>query len=238
MQHIRLANYQGKLQRLSSAFTDEPHTYALQLENTPSTAHYLELLVYSETEKDLATLPLYIAEQVNLQQRFSQYIVLFGAVDSEQAFKIIQDYVTHTAHHLVAIREVLWQDIKKDFFNLEHFTQTYIEQEHLVWQQDTYLPYVSLEAIHAAKLVPFEESIAQVNTPILLLKDRLKLRLIHGEKRLNLSKNESAYPALIFTRQDGVSWRLVKHALNELTKPVNVYQLYKKIQLLAQSEQV
>ena len=238
LQHIRLANYQGKLQRLSSAFTDEPHTYALQLENTPSTAHYLELLVYSETEKDLATLPLYIAEQVNLQQRFSQYIVLFGAVDSEQAFKIIQDYVTHTAHHLVAIREVLWQDIKKDFFNLEHFTQTYIEQEHLVWQQDAYLPYVSLEAIHAAKLVPFEESIAQVNTPILLLKDRLKLRLIHGEKRLNLSKNESAYPALIFTRQDGVSWRLVKHALNELTKPVNVYQLYKKIQLLAQSEQV
>lgn len=235
LQQIHVAQYKGRLQRLSSAFTDEPHTYALHFEQTPPT-DYLELLVYSETEQDLSHLPIYIAEQVNLQERLSQYVVLFGAVTLPHALKIIQDYVTHTSHRLQAVRKVDWHTFHESFLQLESFTQMYLEQERIVWKKEDYLPYMPVELIHVIKMLPFEETIAQASTPILLLRDRLKLRLVHGKNRLNLSKNESAYPTLILDRKDGASWQLVKTALSELPKPVNVYQLYEKIQALVRLE--
>lgn len=235
LQQIEVAQYQGRLQRLSSAFTDEPHTYALQLEQTPPT-EYLELLAYSETEQDLSHFPIYIAEQINLQERLSQYVVLFGAKSATHALKIIQDYVTHTSHRLLSVCEVDWKTFDHTFLQFESFAEMYLEQTQIIWRKEGYLPYIPVEFIHLIKMLPFEEQIAENNTPILLLNDRLKLRLIHGKNRINLSKNESAYPALIFDRKDGVSWQLVKTALSELPKPVDVYQLYKKIQDLVQVE--
>ncbi len=233
LKKITVTQYQGRLQRLSSAFTDEPDTYALQLERAPIT-EYLELLVYSETEQDVSHLPIYIAEQVNLQERLSQYVVLFGAYNAKHALKIIKDYVTHTSNHLLSVCEVDWQTFSRCFLQFESFTQMYLEQEQIIWRKDGYLPYIPVDLIHVIKMLPFEERAAQFNTPILLLNDRLKLRLIHGKNRINLSKNESAYPALIFDRKDGVSWQLVKTALSQLPTPIDVYQLHKKIQELVQ----
>lgn len=64
----------------------------------------------------------------------------------------------------------------------------------------------------------------------MLLKERHKIRLIHGQNRLHLSRTEVAYPYLLLDRHQGVSWQLIQTILTQLASPIDCHQLYEVIQ--------
>ena len=74
--------------------------------------------------------------------------------------------------------------------------------------------------------IDFDEMDADFETPVLLLQERNKIRLIHGEKRMALSQVEHAYPYLLLNRQQGINWQTIQHVIQQLTPPIQVTQLY------------
>ena len=64
----------------------------------------------------------------------------------------------------------------------------------------------------------------------LLLEERQKIRVIHGENRLALSRTEQAYPHLLLHRRHGLSWQMIQSIIAGLAQPVDVMELYEAIQ--------
>ena len=108
--------------------------------------------------------------------------------------------------------------------------QLYTQQAKLVWHIEDYHPFILADLLNSRKFIQFEESSADVNTPILVLKERQKIRVIHGQKRVELSRTEIAYPCLVLDRQHGVSWQLIQNTISTLPKPITVFQLFDSIQ--------
>ena len=114
--------------------------------------------------------------------------------------------------------------------HLETLFDSYSQKATLIWHTEGYTPFIPAQLIQTQKFIQFEESPADIQTPLLLLKERHKIRLIHGQNRLNLSRTEVAYPYLLLDRHQGVSWQLIQTILTQLAPPIDCHQLYKAIQ--------
>ena len=70
------------------------------------------------------------------------------------------------------------------------------------------------------KFILFDEAEAQIETPVIFLEERGKIRLICGKKRLLLDEHEISYPYVTLTRQQGLNWQIIQETIASLTQPV------------------
>lgn len=229
-QTLALKQYIAHIQPLDDANKPEQALYRLEILDAPEISQHVDLLLYGPNVQHWQQLPIYLAEQINSQGRFIKYLVLLGTENQMQAIRLIHLFTDPYQHQPSAIKEIFWHHLQDSFTHLETLFDSYSQKATLIWNIDSYTPFIPIQLIQAQKFIQFEESPADIQTPLLLLKERHKIRLIHGQNRLNLSRTESAYPYLLLDRHQGVSWQLIQTILTQLASPIDCHQLYEAIE--------
>ncbi len=202
----------------------------LEIADSPEISQHVDLLLHPQNLQHWQQLPIYLAEQTNTEGRFIKYLVLFGTEDQMQANRFMHLFTAPSQHQPSAIKEISWNHLQDSLTDFEALFYSYSQTATLIWSIENYTPFMPAQLIQTQKFIQFEESPADFNTPLLLLKERHKTRIIHGQNRLNLSQTEAAYPYLLLERHQGVSWQLIQTILTQLAPPIDCDRLYKAIQ--------
>ncbi|WP_227556919.1 hypothetical protein [Acinetobacter johnsonii] len=232
---INLGQYEAKLRTLHQANLD-PKLYGLDISGHTEISQNIEFLIHSDQLDHCLDSPIYLAEQTHHHGGFIKYLALFGADSPTEAIRLSQQFTQSCQHHVAAIREIGWDQLQGHMHDVFSIFQLYTQQAKLVWHIEDYHPFILADLLNSRKFIQFEESSADVNTPILVLKERQKIRVIHGQKRVELSRTEIAYPCLLLDRQHGVSWQLIQNTISTLPEPITVFQLFDSIQKQLGSE--
>lgn len=204
------------------------HLFELRLASDSSLQH-LKMAWHYQAHIDWNSQPIYLAEQIDSTGRFSHYCMLLGTSEWQQAIQLMQFWGQQQNYHIAAIKTISAVELSTKFLQLDSLYQTYSEQARLIWQQKDYFPFIPLHQITTKKFILFDEQPANFHTPLLLLQERQKLRVIHGEQRLKLSSTEQMYPCLILKRDQQINWQLIHQILLEIKEPVAVAELYASI---------
>ncbi len=232
---INLGQYQAQLHTLHQPNLD-PKLYGLDISGHIEINQNIEFLIHSDQLDHCLDYPIYLAEQTHQHGRFIKYLALFGADSPTEAIRLSQQFAQSCQHQLAAIREIEWDQLQTHMHDVFSIFQLYTQQAKLVWHIEDYHPFILADLLNSRKFIHFKESPADVNTPILVLKERQKIRVIHGQKRVELSRTEIAYPCLVLDRQHGVSWQLIQNTISTLPEPITVFQLFDSIQKQLGSE--
>lgn len=223
---IHLGEHQVKIINIDDVAAQEKSLYHLQPIHI--TCQHVDLVLYRQEQENLFTRPVYLAEQIDKQGKFVNYLTLFGVEDNLTALRLAHVYSHSQNYKLAAMSSIDWPNLEQNLFDVETLFNTFHALATPVWSNHRY-PFIPSSLIHSQKFIQFDETEADLQTPILLLKERQKIRVIHGENRLNLNLNETAYPYLLLDRQQGVSWQLIQDMIHSLPQPINPIHLYEKI---------
>lgn len=232
---INLGQYEAKLRTLHQPNLD-PKLYGLDISGHPEISQNIDFLIHSDQLDHWLDYPIYLAEQTHQHGGFIKYLALFGADSPTEAIRLSQQFAQSCQHQVAAIREIKGDQLQGHMHDVFSIFQLYTQQAKLVWHIEDYHPFILADLLNSRKFIQFEESSADVNTPILVLKERQKIRVIHGQKRVELSRTEIAYPCLVLDRQHGVSWQLIQNTISTLPEPITVFQLFDSIQKQLGSE--
>ncbi|OYW71547.1 MAG: hypothetical protein B7Z24_02220, partial [Pseudomonadales bacterium 32-42-5] len=227
--NINLGQYQAQLHTLHQPNLD-PKLYGIDISGHIEINQNIEFLIHSDQLDHCLDSPIYLAEQTHHHGGFIKYLALFGADSPMEAIRLSQQFAQSCQHQVAAIREIGWDQLQGHMHDVFSIFQLYTQQAKLVWHIEDYHPFILADLLNSRKFIQFEESSADVNTPILVLKERQKIRVIHGQKRVELSRTEIAYPCLVLDRQHGVSWQLIQNTISTLPEPITVFQLFDSIQ--------
>jgi hypothetical protein len=194
---------------------------------------HVDLLLHLNDINTVFQQPIYLAEQIDAQGRFVKYLALFGAQGELQAIRLAHIFSHAQGHKLVAVSRIDWPNLEQNLFDFDALFHTYDALAQSIWSQNQYYPYIPVHLIQTQKFIQFIETPATTDTPLLLLKERQKIRVIHGDQRLNLALNEIAYPYLLLDRQQGISWQLIQEVIQTLPQPIEAVALYEAICLQA-----
>ena len=221
-----------KWQQQALIWQDNPHVvHELQpyrFKDHPEWAEYCECCVQLFSNKEVTHEQIYIAEQLNSQGAFEKYMLFLG-LNPEQVLHDIQNYSDLHNIQIASVKISTWHAGFKTLHDLSSLYTHYQELPETLWQTENYLPFIPNFFIHTQKFIHFDEAKATFETPLLLLKERGKLRLIHGQQRLQLSSHELAYPYLMLQREDGFSWQHIKQVISTLAHPLDVYTLHQAL---------
>ena len=171
-----------------------------------------------------------MVEQLNLQGQFVKYLMLLGVPSQLQAHYCIQHWLTHHQRRAAAIKSLAWSVISTSFMQLERFSTAYLQHAETVWTQPDYYPFISTQFIQKQKFISFQEAAADFSTPVLLLQEHQKIRVIHGEKRISLAEDELAYPYIFLQRDKQLNWQNIHNIILTMPQPIQVLELYREIQ--------
>ena len=238
--NLLLSQYRCPISALNLSQNESAQLYRVFLPEAPEVTQYADVLVHlSDPEVDqqqLLARAVYLAEQTNTQGRFIKYVVLLGALDQMQAIRLTQNFCQQFEHEIAAIREISWEKLQEHLFDFVQLFQCYSVDAQIVWQQEHYFPFIPKQQIQTTKFIQFEESAAQSHTPLILLKERQKIRVIHGQKRLQLSRTEQAVPYILLDRQQGMSWQMIQKVISQLQQPIDALQLCQTLQMYQEKE--
>ncbi|AXY61367.1 hypothetical protein CDG61_15940 [Acinetobacter sp. WCHAc010052] len=228
---LQLGAHQAIVTVLNFPEALEQQLYGLKL---PEVAQFTDLLIFAPDQENVLQRPVYLAEQISTQGRFIKYLALFGAEDEMQAIRLARVSAEQQGYDLASVRMTNWASLEDQLLQHEAFFEVFTEKATVVWNKDTYFPYIPAQLIHTQKFIQFDETAAETETPVILLKERQKIRVIHGQKRLELSQMEQAFPHLLLDRQQGISWQLIQRVINRLEQPIEALQLYEAIQVYSE----
>lgn len=212
------------------SFAEARNHYLFELSlDSESSVQHLKMAWHYQEHIDWSSQPVYLAEQIDSMGRFSHYCMLLGISEWQQAIQLMQFWGQQQNYRIAAIKTISAVELGTKFLQLDSLYQTYSEQAQLIWQQEDYFPFIPLHQITTKKFILFDEQPANFNTPLLLLQERQKLRVIHGEQRLKLSATEQMYPCLILKRDQQINWQLIHQILLDVKAPVAVAELYASI---------
>lgn len=238
--NLLLNQYSCPISALNLSQNESVQLYRVFMPEAPEITQYADVLVdLSDPEVDqqqLLARTVYLAEQTNTQGHFIKYVVLLGALDQMQAIRLTQNFCQQFEHEIAAIREISWEKLQEHLFDFGQLFQCYSVDAQIVWQQEHYFPFIPKQEIQTTKFIQFEESEAQSHTPLILLKERQKIRVIHGQKRLQLSRAEQAVPHILLDRQQGMSWQLIQKVISQLQQPIEALQLCQALQMYQEKE--
>lgn len=202
------------------------------LELDPNLEHpvYLDIALYYAAEDNWQARQVYLVEQLNLQGQFVKYLMLLGVPSQLQAHYCIQHWLTHHQRQAAAIKSLAWSVISTSFMQLELFPTAYFQQAETVWTQPDYHPFIPAQSIQKQKFISFKEAAADFSTPVLLLQEHQKIRVIHGEKRISLAEDELAYPYILLQRDKQLNWQNIHNIILTMPQPIRVLELYREIQ--------
>ena len=178
------------------------------------------VLINALNVESLINRPIFMAEETTNSGNFTQYILYMGAEDEMEAIRSLKSYSQSLSREFSAIRQLKWQDLKDRLNDYEALFQAYISSNKIVWQKDGYFPFIPQSLVSNRKFILFEEDEAHIETPLLFLEERGKIRLVCGKNRLMLSAQELAYPYVTFTRQQGLNWQKIQEIITSLTQPI------------------
>ena len=204
--------------------------YRVEFPDAPEISQLHDIVLYGEKMDTWHTQPVYIAEQLNLQGRFEKHLILLGAFNSIQAVELCGLFCQQAERQLASVQEISLHALGTAYESIDTLFKCCAEQAKSVWKMENYHGFIPSEAINTQKLIQFDEQDADFSTPILLLEERQKIRVIHGHKRLALADNETAYPYLILHRRHGLNWKMIQSAISALAQPINVLELHEAIQ--------
>ena len=238
--NLLLSQYSCPISALNLSQNESAQLYRVFLPEAPEVTQYADVLVHlsdpEEDQQQVLARAVYLAEQTNTQGRFIKYVVLLGALDQMQAIRLTQNFCQQFEHEIAAIREISWEKLQEHLFDFGQLFQCYSVDAQIVWQQEHYFPFIPKQQIQTTKFIQFEESEAQSHTPLILLKERQKIRVIHGQKRLQLSRAEQAVPHILLDRQQGMSWQLIQKVISQLQQPIEALQLCQALQMYQEKE--
>jgi len=198
---------------------------------------WLYLKAENEAQPLWGSAQIFIAEQLYAQGQFSHYVVLVGTHSVEYATTILQAYTDQRHTRTSSIHQTSWNNFKQHYHLHEHLFNECIMNGTLVWQRDQRVyPYIPASFINTQKFIPFDETSATFFTPVILLRERQKIRVIHGLERVKLSNEDQAYPYLLLDRADGYTWQLIRQVISRLPQPISVHDLYQALENSAASE--
>lgn len=225
-QNMQFGTIEGIVSRAICFENEETSLYHIALAHLENTASYVDVFLNSIHEDDWQTRPIYLAEQLNAQGEFKGYMVLIGALDAEHAQHTIHALSQQQNQHVISIKQIEWNELQNRLNSLEALFKCYQYDAEPLWQYASYYPYMPASLLSTQKYMLFEEATADRSTPILLLQERQKLRLIHGENRLALQPSESCYPYLIVQWDKTLNWQTIHSLISNMPKPISVYDLY------------
>lgn len=220
----------AQLYKLPLNASSNQQLYAAHFPDALTISQLHDIVLYGEKMETWHTQPVYIAEQLNLQGRFEKHLILLGAFNPIQAVELCGLFCQHSERQLASVQEVSLHALGTAYQSIDTLFKCCVEQAKFVWKMEQYHSYIPSEAINTQKFIQFDEQDADFSTPILLLEERQKIRVIHGHKRLALADNETAYPYLILHRRHGLNWKMIQSAISVLSQPINVLELHKAIQ--------
>ncbi|EPG35640.1 hypothetical protein [Acinetobacter colistiniresistens] len=192
---------------------------------------WLYLKAENEAQPLWGSAQIFIAEQLYAQGQFSHYVVLVGTHSVEYATTILQAYTDQRHTRTSSIHQTSWNNFKQHYHQHESLFNECIMNGTLVWQRDQRVyPYIPASFINTQKFIPFEETAATFFTPVILLRERQKIRVIHGLERVKLSNEDQAYPYLLLDRADGYTWQLIRQVISHLPQPISVHDLYQALE--------
>lgn len=192
---------------------------------------WLYLKAENEAQPIWETAQIFIAEQLYAQGQFSHYVVLIGTHSVEYASTVLQAYTDQRHTKTSSIHQIGWSRFKQYYHQHETLFNECILNGTLVWQHDQgAYPYIPASFIHTQKLIPFMETSATFMTPVILLRERQKIRVIHGSERIKLSNDDQAYPYVLLDRADGYTWQLIRQVIATLPQPISVQDLYQALE--------
>ncbi|ENX62168.1 MULTISPECIES: hypothetical protein [Acinetobacter] len=198
---------------------------------------WLYLKAENEAQPLWGSAQIFIAEQLYAQGQFSHYVVLVGTHSVEYATTILQAYTDQRHTRTSSIHQTSWNNFKRHYHQHETLFNECIMNGTLVWQRDQRVyPYIPASFINTQKFIPFDETAATFFTPVILLRERQKIRVIHGLERVKLSNEDQAYPYLLLDRTDGYTWQLIRQVISRLPQPISVHDLYQALENSALSE--
>ena len=227
---LQLNQYVASIRALPGEEASLQQLYRLEIPSLPELAPYLDILVHAADLESWQHHPVYLAEQINQHGSFVRYVALLGAENQTQAMRLMQLLNAPYQHAMAAIRQMSWIDLADRLSSLESLFDAYTHKTIRIWNDENYMPFIPAQLIQTQKIIQFDESPANIQTPLLLLKERQKIRIIHGQKRLALSPTESAYPYFLLERHHGISWQMIQMIIAQFRSPIDCRELYKEIQ--------
>lgn len=201
--------------------TLQPYRFKSQLDGS----EYFNCYVQLPIDQHSLNSPVFLIEQLTQQGAFHKYAIFLG-LNSEDAVAAIQTYHQALNLKIGAIKSAQWQTCWPALSDLNTLYSYYESLKETCWQAEDYLPFIPHHFIHTQKFLHFDEAKANYSTPLLLLKERDKIRIVHGQQRMRLSSHELAYPYLMLHREHGLSWQQIKQAVSQLPTPIHVQDLY------------
>ena len=230
-EQIQIAQYTARVQTLQN-IDAQLALYELQFMDQPELTTQLDVLLHTTDGADWKNQPLYLAEQINTEGRFIKYLLLFGAQTQMEAIRLSQLFCQQHQHELAAIKVISWDNLEQLCAAPDQLYQQ-SQRAEMIWAQNDYYPFIPAQLIHTQKFIHFDEPEPTLHTPLLLLQERQKIRLIHGQKRMALSRTEQALPYLILHRQQGLNWQSIQNAIQQLPQPIDVISLYQALKQMA-----
>ncbi|WP_111895446.1 hypothetical protein [Acinetobacter sp. MB5] len=200
-------------------------------QNQNEISQYLTCFSLFQRTTDIHYAPTVIAERMNTEGQFLGYIAILGVRDIQTAGQLAQQYCLQTETMLASVKTLSWGQFQTSYHSIDLLFNEYLQAKNL-WQQQHMYSFIPASMILPQRFIPFEETQATVETPLLLIKERQKYRVVHGERRLKLMPNEIAYPCILLSRNDGISWQLFREIIETLPQPISVEALYTQTQKL------
>ena len=229
-QVLELGQWKCRLTALQFAQAQEHKLCSLTVENVPELMPLLELIISASELEQYVNQPVYLAEQINAQGRFVKYLAILGAEDQLQAIRLGNIVSQHYAYEISALKLLPNEQKLKQCKTAEQLFELYHEHAQLVWNTETYHPFIPAKCVQKQRFIAFDEAPANYATPLILLKERQKIRIIHGHARLQLSHEEIAYPFILLDRNQGISWQLIQSIIQTLPQPISASKLHAAIQ--------
>ncbi|WP_273778253.1 hypothetical protein [Acinetobacter sp. GSS19] len=226
--HLLLDGLHVQVQQLKLGTQASEQLYQLDCQPTDCSA-FLRLYSCHYESEQLTQNPIYVGEQINKKGQFVAYLVLLGAQSQVQALRLLNQLSHHQRHELISCKTLDWSGIRHSLNNIDAVFEQYSSEDKFLWQREQYRGYVPVTALHTHKFIAFDEMPASAETPLILLKERQKIRVVHGLSRLQSFPEQIFVPYLMLDRQSGISWQLIQQALQELSMPVQAEVLFNSI---------
>lgn len=227
---IQLGELNAHVHPLGLEETNIQRLCALEMTEKIEHPAYLDIALYYAAEDNWQARQVYLVEQLNLQGQFVKYLMLLGVPSQLQAHYCIQHWLTHHQRQAAAIKSLAWSVISIRFMQLELFSTAYLQQAETVWTKPDYHPFIPAQFIQKQKFISFQEAAANFSTPVLLLQEHQKIRVIHGEKRMSMAEKELAYPYILLQRDKQLNWQNIHNIILTMPQPIRVLELYREIQ--------
>lgn len=197
---------------------------------------HLNLLSCDIDMKKIQHSPVYMVENMDHQNHFKYYTFVFAAENPHQAVDLINKLAKKRQEQLAHIAQTSWKEFKNQAFELSKCCQLY-HTSHVIVKASSLYSHISESLISKQQMIVINEAEATKVTPLLLLQESHRFRIIHGQQRLALGCSANKmYPCMVLSRNSGVTWQMIREQLKFLPSQVGVYELLDALRYAAERE--